>query len=58
MAKTHRKRDHEPHMRPRERMHGLFIGLIFPQHGKCVFFVALEIRSGYRRGEEMFAYLS
>jgi hypothetical protein len=58
MAKTHRKRDHEPHMRPRERMHGLFIGLIFPPHGKRMFFVSLKIRSGYRRGEEMLAYLS
>ena len=58
MAKTHRKRDHEPHMRPRKRMHGRFIGLIFPSQGKRMFFVALKIRSGYRRGEEMFAYLS
>jgi hypothetical protein len=45
-------------MRPRERMHGLFIGLIFPPHGKRMFFVSLKIRSGYRRGEEMLAYLS
>jgi len=30
MAKTHRKRDHEPHMRPRELMHGRFVSLIFP----------------------------
>jgi hypothetical protein len=39
-------------------MHGRFIGLIFPPQGKRTFFVALKVRSGYRRGEEMFAYLS
>jgi len=45
-------------MRPRERMHGLLIGLILPPEGKRVFFVTLKIRSGYRRGKEMLAYLS
>jgi hypothetical protein len=44
-------------MRPRELMHGRFVSLILPPQGKRMFFVALKIRCGDRRGEEMLAYL-
>ena len=58
VAKTHRKRDHKTHMRPRELMQGLFVGLIFPAQGERMFFVTPKIRSGHCRSEEMPAYLS
>jgi len=58
VAKSHRYRDDETHMGLRERVQGLYVGLIFPAQGECPFFLTLEIGSGHRRGDEMPAYLS
>src|ERR1700740_2957481 len=56
VAKAHSERDDKAHMRAREEMHGLFVGLMLPPPGQRIFLLAIEIRDGHRRGEEILGY--
>ena len=53
MAKAHRNRDDETHMRLRQAMQRALVMIVTPSRGESPLFLAVEKRRGPRRGGEM-----